>query len=512
MVDRTEQEILAADAATLHKMGYAQELSRRMSGFSNFAVAFSVICILAGGITSFQVGFSTGGGFTVIIGWIVGSVFAIIVGASMAQIASAYPTAGGLYHWSSILGGRGWGWSTAWFNLLGLIFVIASVDVGVYKLSQGLILGNIFHINTSSWGFLQQTSAVVMIAVSQGLFNHFGNRITTKLIDFSGYLIFAVAALLTVMMFSSIQHLDLTRLITFTNFSGAAGGGIVPQTDSRSYLFLLALLYPMYTLAGCDGAAHTAEETQNAGVNVPKGILNSIFWSIVFGLAMAISFVLAMPDVSKAAAHGGNVVFDLMAALPVPVILKDILYGGIVLSNYLCALAGVTSTSRMIYAFARDGGLPGHKLWCHVSATYRTPVPAIWLCVGLSIAATLYSPAFAALAAGCAMFLYISYIMPIFSGLLTEGKSWTEFGPFRLGVWSKPFALISVIGGFGIIFIGTRPPNDVLDNYFIGLILLLAAIWYGVARKNFPGPPIGDAAVAARAAEIASEEHAVGEA
>ncbi len=119
MSNQTEQQIIAADAETLHKMGYAQELSRRMGGFSNFAVAFSIICILAGGITSFQVGFSTGGAFTAIIGWIVGSVFALIVGCSMAQIASAYPTAGGLYHWSSILGGRGWGWATAWLICWG---------------------------------------------------------------------------------------------------------------------------------------------------------------------------------------------------------------------------------------------------------------------------------------------------------------------------------------------------------------------------------------------------------
>ena len=63
--------------------------------------------------------------------------FALVVACSMGQIASAYPTAGGLYHWSSILGGRGWGWTTAWFNLLGLIFVVASVNVGDRKFNVG---------------------------------------------------------------------------------------------------------------------------------------------------------------------------------------------------------------------------------------------------------------------------------------------------------------------------------------------------------------------------------------
>ncbi len=107
------------DTQQLHSMGYAQELSRRMSGFSNFAISFSIICILAGGITSFQLGFSAAGGAAIGIGWPLSCAFSLIVAASMGQIASAYPTAGGLYHWASILGGRGFGWSTAWFNMLG---------------------------------------------------------------------------------------------------------------------------------------------------------------------------------------------------------------------------------------------------------------------------------------------------------------------------------------------------------------------------------------------------------
>ena len=510
MSNQTEQQILAADAETLHKMGYAQELSRRMGGFSNFAVAFSIICILAGGITSFQVGFCSGGGFTTIVGWIAGSLFALIVGCSMAQIASAYPTAGGLYHWSSILGGRGWGWATAWFNMLGLIFVIASVNVGVYNLFIGLILGNIFNVNTANWGFEQQTIAVVLITAAQGLFNHFGIRTTTKLIDFSGYLILVFAVLLTGTMLYGAPHLDFSRLLAFTNFSGNPGGGVVPQSNSMFYLFLLALLYPLYTITGFDGSAHTSEETVNARRNVPRGIINSIIWSAVFGLAMAISFILAMPDTTKAAANGGSVVLDLMASLQVPTGLKDLLYVGIVLSNFLCALAGVTSTSRMIYAFSRDGGLPGSKYLKHVNSTHRSPVAAIWLTVVLSIGATLYSPAFAALAAGCAMFLYISYAMPIAAGLFAEGKSWTEFGPFRLGALSKPLAALSVLGGIAIIYIGTRPPNNILDSYFIGLLVLLAVIWFAVARTRFPGPPIGAAAVAARAGEIVAEEQALG--
>src|SRR4051812_35371832 len=123
---------LAADLKTLHSMGYAQELLRRMSGFSNFAISFSMICILAGGITSFQIGFSSVGGAALGLGWPLGCVFSLCFALAMGQGASAFPTAGGLYHWASILGGRGWGWLTAWFNLAGLVTVMAAINVGAY--------------------------------------------------------------------------------------------------------------------------------------------------------------------------------------------------------------------------------------------------------------------------------------------------------------------------------------------------------------------------------------------
>ncbi|MCB8876699.1 amino acid permease [Acidisoma silvae] len=500
---------LDSDTHHLHKMGYAQELARRMPLFSNFAISFSIICILAGGITSFQLGFSSAGGFAIGVGWLIGAVFAIIVACSMAQIASAYPTAGGLYHWSSILGGRAWGWATAWINLLGLIFVIASVNVGVYLLFAQLVLTNIFGIDVSHWGLMQQATGVLLITATQALFNHFGIRVTTKLTDFSGYLILVTAVVLTVVMLYAAPSIDLGRLFSFTNNTGDAGGGVFPTHTSALMAVLLGLILPLYTITGFDASAHTSEETVNAQVTVPKGMIHAVIWSGLFGYIMCCSFVLAMPDVTKAAKDGGNVFFNLLAGLPVPVLLKDLIYIAIVVANYLCALAGMTSTSRMLFAFARDGGLPFSATLRKVNPHYRTPVASIWTVAALSFLATLYSPAFAALAAGCAVFLYISYAMPVAAGFLAEGKSWTEFGPFRLGGLSKLFAAITVVGAVILLYIGTRPPNDILDNYAIGAVVLLILGWFLLERKRFKGPPIGEAAIRARQAEIDLEEAAV---
>ncbi|HEV3449121.1 MAG TPA: amino acid permease [Gemmataceae bacterium] len=127
------------DVRTLHALGYRQELWRRMSAFSNYAISLSIICILAGGVTSFHLGLCSVGGASIGLGWPLASLLALAFAATMGQLASAFPTAGGLYHWAAILGGRGWGWATAWFNLAGLITVLAAINVGTYLFVQGAL-------------------------------------------------------------------------------------------------------------------------------------------------------------------------------------------------------------------------------------------------------------------------------------------------------------------------------------------------------------------------------------
>lgn len=493
------------DVRLLHSLGYAQELARRMSGFSNFAISFAIICILAGGITAFSQGLSAAGGASIGIGWPVGALFAIIVALAMAQIASAYPTAGGLYHWSSILGGRGWGWATAWFNLLGLIFVVASVDFGVYALFRDLILSGLFGMDVSGFGWLQQTLAVAVLLITQALFNHFGIRLTTMLTDFSGYLIFAVAIILTIALLLFAPSLDFSRLFTFSNFTGDVGGGVWPQTGSLLYAFLLGLLLTVYTITGFDASAHTSEETRDAARTVPRGMLQSVFWSGLFGYIMVCAFVLAMSSVADGAAQGFNVFPWLMAQSPMPGFLRGLLYIGIVVANYLCALAGLTSTSRMMYAFARDGGLPASDALKKVSPIYRTPVTAIWASATLALLATLYGNAFVVLSTGCAVFLYISYVMPVAAGLLTEGRTWTRKGPFNLRSLSRPVAVLAIIGGLILAFVGFQPPNEKVLYLTIGLIVALVAIWFAFERRRFAGPPTG-AQITQRQAEIAALE------
>jgi amino acid transporter len=222
--------------------------------------------------------------------------------------------------------------------------------------------------------------------------------------------------------------------------------------------FLLGLLLVCYTITGFDASAHTSEETRDAARVVPRGMLQSVFWSGLFGYFLVCALVLSMPSVSDGAAQGFNVFYWLFGNSAMPNFIRVLLSVGIVIANYLCALAGLTSLSRMTYAFARDGGLPGSNALKTVSAVYRTPVVAIWVGAALTIIGTLYAPAFGVLAAGCAVFLYLSYIMPIAAGLWQEGKTWTHKGPFNLGSFSKPVAVLAIIGGLLLAWVGSGLP------------------------------------------------------
>ncbi len=477
-----------ADAKLLQSMGYEQDLHRRMSKFSNFAVSFSIICILAGGITAFPSALGAGGGLSIGLGWLVGAAFATVVALAMAQIASAYPTAGGLYHWGSILGNKGYGWATAWFNLLGLVFVVASVNFGVYDPFFKTLVAPLLGFDTSNWGWAQQTGFIAFFTATQAILNHKAVALTTKLIDISGYLIFIIATVLVISLWVySTTPIDVSRLFTFTNFTGQEGS-MWPASSSGLMVFLSGLLLTIYTITGFDASAHTAEETHNAAENVPKGIVSSVLWSALFGFGLVATFVLVMPDLAEGVKNGLGFFAALLS--PLPAGLKAVLGVGIFIVNYLCALAGLMSTSRMLYAFARDGGLPMSDMLKAVEPVQKAPVAAIWATAIASFVATLYGDAFVVLSTACAVFMYISYIMPTAVGFFVEGKSWTKKGPFDLGVWSKPIALLAVIGGLTLIFVGIQPPNQKVLYLIIGLSVFLLLFWFVFGeRRRFKGPP-----------------------
>jgi amino acid transporter len=282
-------------------------------------------------------------------------------------------------------------------------------------------------------------------------------------------------------------HVD--RLTTFANYSGLPAGDspVWPRTQSIAWLFALGSLLPAYTITGFDASAHTSEETVGAAVNVPKGIVRSVLVSGLFGWVMLIAFVLAIRDMDAAAAEGDQVFYGILrGALPAPIAIA--FFAGMSVAQYLCGLATVTSASRMAYAFARDGGLPFSNAMRRVSPTAKTPSVAIWTVSILAVLFMVFIP-YATIAAVCAVFLYISYVLPTAIGFFAHGRSWTTMGPWHIGWAYKPLAALSVVGCLFLIVIGLQPPNEQAIYIVGGAVALLTLAWFGFVRRRFQGPP-----------------------
>src|SRR5438105_9676312 len=124
------EEHIGHDERQLADLGYKQELSRAWSSFTNFAISFTIISVLAGCFTNFQFAWNAGGPSAIAIGWPILCGFVLLVALSMAELTSAFPTAGGPYWWAAKLGGAGWSWITGWFNMVGLVGIVAGVGYG----------------------------------------------------------------------------------------------------------------------------------------------------------------------------------------------------------------------------------------------------------------------------------------------------------------------------------------------------------------------------------------------
>ena len=164
------------------------------------------------------------------------------------------------------------------------------------------------------------------------------------------------------------------------------------------------------------------------------------------------------------------------------------LLSGIVLAQFLCGLAAMTSASRMTFAFARDGGLPGSSWLRKVNPKTQSPSVAVWATAGAGVAFTLFVP-YSTIAAICTVLLYISYVLPVAAGFWAHGRTWTRFGPWQLGIWFRPLAAVSVAGCLFLLVIGVQPPNELALYVVGGVFALLGVVWFGLERRRFRGPP-----------------------
>jgi Amino acid transporters len=503
-----------ADRDRLHEMGYAQELKRGMGWFSNFAVSFTIISILTGGITTFYLPLLAGGPKAVTFSWIIVGAFTLLVGLSMAEICSAYPTAGGLYYWSAKLANRNapaWSWFTGWFNFVGQVAITASIDFGLATTINFLITSYISdNLLTARW--ILFTYAIVLAL--HGAINTFRVRLVAIFNDVSVWWhVAGVAVIVGALVIMPSYHRDIDFLFSSANNTGWD----FPYVGI--YIFVIGLLIAQYTITGFDASAHMTEETVEANVSSSKAIVRAIYISAIAGLILNVAMLLAIP---KGQAGYEGVAFTVPALTAGFQLFINAIgpAGGkflviiSIVAQLFCGMASVTANSRMIYAFSRDGAVPGHRIWHRINPRTRTPTNSVWLAVFLAFLLGVpslyqnagYSVAFFAIVSIGTVGLYIAYIIPVFLRLRNRDF---QPGPWSLGKWSKPIGWVAFIW---VIFIGIiffvpafYPwlPGQKVDGVDVGLnnfnwagplmvlIFAIIGIWWLVSAKNwFHGPQV----------------------
>lgn len=474
----------------LNAFGYKQELLRDMGGFSNFAVSFSVISILTGGVTLYGLGFSNGGPAIIGIGWVLVTLFCLFMSASLAELTSAIPTSGGVYHWASILGNRTTGWFSAVLNTIGQIATLAGIDYGLAGFVAALIWSNPTptEVNLLCAGIL----------LSHALLNHFGIHLVAKLNDVSAiYHMVGVAVIVAALAFFAPSHHSISYLFD-TNFSTQSNSLHIPY----GVAFMFGLLQAQWTITGYDASAHISEETLDPRIRAPWGVYMSVVVSGIFGFLMLAMVTVSITNQTAVAAAPNAFLTAVQQGLGTK--FGSFLSWMVSVAMWFCGLASATSTSRMIYAFSRDNGLPFSKIWGKVSPKFRTPAPAIYLSVVVALLLGLQPGVYAAVTAISVMGLHTSYLLPIFYKLRAiSRKVWTEEdnGPWHLGKWSVPVNVIALlwIVFFDILFVVA--PNDVtFGSYtmhyttgkaFLIIIVLIVLLYYSFARRSYQGPHLG---------------------
>jgi amino acid transporter len=513
-------ELLDEDERHLASLGYTQELSRSWSGFSNFAISFSIISILAGCFTSFGLGWNNGGPAAIAWGWPIISVFILIIGLCMSELVSAYPTSGGIYWWASKLGGAKAGFYTGWLNLIGLIAILASVSYGCATFLD-LTLNTFSETWAAHYSLTRVFYMFVGILVISALINIFSSHLLAVINNISVWWHVAGAAAVILILFlipkrhASFSDVFATTVNNTGVFNGDKGFGWV------IFVLPIAAILTQYTITGYDASAHLSEETRSAADGAAKGIWRSIFYSAIGGWILLLSFLFAVQDVDAVTKGGGLVQVIFAQALDTKWVAIVLLISSA--GQFFCTTACQTSASRMLFAFSRDRAVPGHRLWSKVSSK---KIPANGVMVTALLAGIITLPAlvqvdingapapiafYAVISIGV-VGLYLCFAVPIYyrwkAGDSFPVGRWNLRGHYK---WMAPVALIEIavtsiialfptsIGGMPEwlrSIIGASDPEIPFEWKFVNytpllvgtVLILLYLYWHVSVKKWFTGP------------------------
>jgi amino acid transporter len=505
-----DHELQNEDEKHLASLGYVQELQRSWSGFSNFAISFSIISILAGCFTSFGLGWNNGGPAAIAWCWPLVSIFILIIGLCMSELVSAFPTSGGIYWWASKLGGVKAGFYTGWLNLIGLIAILASVAYGCATFLD-LTLGTFSETWLNGYSLKRTFALFVVILAISALVNIFSSHLLAIINNVSVWWhVAGAAAVIVILWLIPEQHASFGEVFAKTINNSGMFGGATSGWYFLLFVLPIAAILTQYTITGYDASAHLSEETKSAANAAARGIWQSIFYSAIGGWILLLTFLFAVQDSDEVSAGGGAVVTIFNQAMGSQ-------WVGIVLfistaGQFFCTTACQTSASRMLFAFSRDRAVPGHQLWAKLS-TKR--VPANGVIVTAVIAAIITLPAlvevdingapvpvafFAVVSIGV-VGLYLCFAVPIYyrwkAGDSFEVGAWNLKGHHK---WMAPVAIIEILITSAVAMFPTSsgglPWGDSFEWKFVnytpllvgGVLLLLWVYWHASVKNWFTGP------------------------
>jgi len=468
--------------------------------------------VLAGCFTTFAFAWQNGGPIAVSWGWPILCCFVLMVGFSMAELTSKYPTAGGPYWWAYDLGGKGWSWMTGWFNIVGLVGIVSSVAYGAAIFANAVL--SLYGLNVLGIDFgdtkhvLSETFLLFLIILFlYTVVNIFADRILALMNNVSvAWHLIGVALIIGLLIFVPAHHQSLSFVFTHRiNNSGFFGGS---HSNLGFWVLVLPIgfLLTMYTETGYDASAHTAEETQGAAKTAAQGLWRAIFYSALIGWVLLLAFLFAAKDegaVSDSAGFVGTIFTTSLGTGAAELVLIIATVG-----QLFCGAAGLTSASRTWYAFSRDRAIPGWAIFRRINRD-RVPFNAVIAVSFFSLVIAIPALfgknnipfAFFALTGICTVGLYLAYIIPVYLRL-RAGDSWEPGAEWNLGRRYKVVNTLAILFVILVVFALDLPYTPAglpwrsgfdasLVNYtpFAVLLPLIFGVWYLISAKDkYQGP------------------------
>jgi amino acid permease (GABA permease) len=482
----------------LERFGYQAEMPRNLSMLSILGLSFAIMAVPYGLSTTMYITLTNGQAVSILWGWVLVSLLSLCIAASLAEICGVFPVSGGVYYWSAMLCPKKYApivsFIAGWMTLVGNWTVTLSINFGGAQLILSAI--SIFNSDyvANQWQTVLCFWAVMLIcALVNIFFSRHLNLINTICIWWTG-----IGVLIILITLLATAREKRSAKFVFTHYDASASG----WPDAWS--FFVGLLQASYVLTGYGMVPSLCEEVQNPEREVPRAIVLSVAAAGITGIIYLLPILFVLPNI--------QMLLDVSNSQPIGLLFQTVTeskaggFGLLLIILGILFFAGIgalTAASRCTYAFARDGAIPGYRLWKKVHPKLDVPIWAIFLSTAVDcILGCIYfgsSAAFNSFTGVATLCLLSSYCVPVLISLV-RGRRFVKNSPYSLGKFGFAINTISIvfICFASVIFCVpvSLPVSAETMNYasvvFAGFGIISAVWYFAYARKNFKGPPIMD--------------------